>query len=433
LIKVLILCNDFPPLNSIGAYRPYSWFKFFKKYNVEVVVITKNWQKGYSSDQEIAQNVTEQSTFSELPEGIIIRVSQSQLFTEKLFAKWGSKRFVLFRKGLTFLFKIFSFLHPKFDKHFPIYLTAKKFLSENEVDYIIATSEPFILFKYAHNLSKEFNVKWVADYRDGWFHDHTTNFKKDIFTKLLQYYELFFEKLYVKSSHLIITVDSFLEKKLKDMHNKTTKVITNGFDRFYDFPIKEKTAKKLILTHLGTLANNQKVEIFLEALKLIVKENNSIDVLLEVNFIGLEYNQAQYNRVMKYDSTLQEIINTTPRISQEKAVNLASNANYFLSFTDPKYSAIYAKNYEYIAIKRPILVIPDDNGLLSKFVKQLNAGFILNNVNDIINFINDELENMSNNGFTRSKYELNEIAAQKYLRENQAKELADTLNYFTKK
>ena len=42
-MKVLVLCNDFTPLNSIGAQRPYSWFKYFKKYGAEITAITKNW------------------------------------------------------------------------------------------------------------------------------------------------------------------------------------------------------------------------------------------------------------------------------------------------------------------------------------------------------------------------------------------------------
>ena len=41
--KVLILCNDFPPVNSIGADRPYSWYNYFREFNIYPVIITKNW------------------------------------------------------------------------------------------------------------------------------------------------------------------------------------------------------------------------------------------------------------------------------------------------------------------------------------------------------------------------------------------------------
>ena len=45
--KILILCNDFPPVNSIGADRPYSWYKYFHEFNLYPIVITKNWQNEY--------------------------------------------------------------------------------------------------------------------------------------------------------------------------------------------------------------------------------------------------------------------------------------------------------------------------------------------------------------------------------------------------
>ncbi len=43
--KVLIIAYDFPPLNSVGAKRPYSWYKYFKKYNVYPIVITRTNSK----------------------------------------------------------------------------------------------------------------------------------------------------------------------------------------------------------------------------------------------------------------------------------------------------------------------------------------------------------------------------------------------------
>ena len=41
--KILILYVDFPPINSIGAERPHSWYKYFHEYGLNPIVITKNW------------------------------------------------------------------------------------------------------------------------------------------------------------------------------------------------------------------------------------------------------------------------------------------------------------------------------------------------------------------------------------------------------
>ena len=52
-MKALILCNDFPPLNSIGAQRPYSWYKYFKRYGIDVTVITQNWSKNSATVYDV--------------------------------------------------------------------------------------------------------------------------------------------------------------------------------------------------------------------------------------------------------------------------------------------------------------------------------------------------------------------------------------------
>jgi hypothetical protein len=43
MIKALILAHDFPPLNSIGARRPLSWYNYFYENGIYPVVITKDW------------------------------------------------------------------------------------------------------------------------------------------------------------------------------------------------------------------------------------------------------------------------------------------------------------------------------------------------------------------------------------------------------
>ena len=79
-------------------------------------------------------------------------------------------------------------------------------------------------------------------------------------------------------------------------------------------------------------------------------------------------------------------------------------------------------------LKKPILVIPDDNGVLSLFVRELKAGIILNTRKEIIDFIFCAMELFKNNDYNWvPKYELDENASRQYLRENQTKELVTTL------
>ena len=71
-MKALILCNDFPPINSIGAERPYSWFLYFKENGIEPIVITKNWlSNGSSRFNDVADKTVSEKTKN----GLIIKSS----------------------------------------------------------------------------------------------------------------------------------------------------------------------------------------------------------------------------------------------------------------------------------------------------------------------------------------------------------------------
>ena len=43
IYKVLIFAHDFPPLTSIGAMRPESWFNYFKEFGLHPIIVTRNW------------------------------------------------------------------------------------------------------------------------------------------------------------------------------------------------------------------------------------------------------------------------------------------------------------------------------------------------------------------------------------------------------
>ena len=51
--KALIIAQDFPPLNSIGAQRPYSWYQYFPENNIYPIIFAKNWNSHNSDSIEI--------------------------------------------------------------------------------------------------------------------------------------------------------------------------------------------------------------------------------------------------------------------------------------------------------------------------------------------------------------------------------------------
>lgn len=431
-MNVLIICNDFPPLNSIGAQRPYSWFKYFADFGINVTVITKNRGEGSSkpediiTDQNFKERVEEQTD-----KGKVIGVPHKLLLPEKLINKYGMDRYTLLRRPLTLIYRFLSFLFPFFDKHSYLYTEANNYVKNNPVDIIVTTGEPFILFKYGHKLKRKFkHIKWVADYRDGWYFNHITIRLTGFLHKLTREYEYYFEKKYLKNSDLVVTVDPMLENRFKDLHQKPTAVVYNGFWEYFvpKSVIRSSTngENPLILTHLGTLTPGQRVEFLLTAVKKLIGQKRILPGDLIIRFVGLKYYEDREQRVLNYDKEVSKYIDSTLRVPRDEAMEMTYHSDFVLAFTEAKYTAIYAKNYEYLAAKRPVLVLPDDNGLLRDFVSNLEMGLIFNDVEKLCDFLEEKVE-QKKRGELKSDHTVDIRKADFYSRENQTKVFANIL------
>jgi len=386
-MKVLILCNDFPPLNSIGAERPYSWFKYFKENGIEPIVITKHWISEVANPIDALNNINDKKVFEDYELGDVIRVPHSFILSEKIIKKYGILRFIKYRKFITFIYKFLSFHSFYFDQHKYIYKEAVTYLKYNKVDVVITTGEPFILFKYGMKLKKRFDVKWIADYRDGWYLNHVTSISSNFLIKILRWNEFRCERKYMKYVDVISTTDPILTRKLGTLFHKKSILIYNGFWNFYEKTTHDKESSKLVLTHTGTLTPGQRIEFLLQAVKELLDENRISENDIEIRLIGLDYYIEQKERVYSYSENLRNIIVTSERVPHKEAIQYNLNSDFLLTFTEEVNSTIFAKTYTYIACKKQILVIPDDNSILGNLVKENSLGQTFQNINELKEFL----------------------------------------------
>ena len=140
--KILILAYDFPPYVSVGGLRPYAWHKYFRKFGLEPIVVTRQWDPvrqnalDYIAPSEFSTVITEETQW-----GIVVKAPYKPTVSNRLLLKYGASRFKLLRKTLTFLTECLQFVLPVGPKR-PIYLAAKAFLLQNQVDFIIGSATP---------------------------------------------------------------------------------------------------------------------------------------------------------------------------------------------------------------------------------------------------------------------------------------------------
>jgi hypothetical protein len=299
-------------------------------------------------------------------------------------------------------------------------------MKHNKVDVIIATGEPFILFRYAHLLSKKYNTLWIADYRDGWFLNYVIRQQKGMFARLMRQYEKWIEVNLLKTVNTITSTDPILSSALGAMHHKPHKVIYNGFEKYYETLAHPSETLPLTLTHSGTLTAGQRAEILLQAIKELLHENKITSREIRLQLIGIEYFPEQHRRFTQFTGIPPECIYTTPRVSRQEVVHINQSSDYLLIFTDKKFKWISAKAYEYLACKRPIMVMPDDYSIMASLVRSLNAGIVLNEVEEIKEFILKAIA-IKRKQLPAEQYNFLEQDALFYTRLKQTEVLADHL------
>lgn len=392
-MKVLIICNDFPPINSIGAERPYSWYKYFHKHNIDVTVVTKNWKTGIVNPNDVVGNISNETKVENDAHGKIVRTPHNGILPEKMILKYGIDRFAFVRRIFTFVYKLLSFHILYYDQHKHLYLTAKKMMQHESFDAIITTGEPNVLFRYGYLLKRKFpNIMWIADFRDGWFFDHVSSLNKSILNKVIRKHEYLLEKKYLSIVDIISSVDPILCGRMEQLHSKKTLCIYNGFWEYYSKENDSLTSNKLVLTHTGTLTPGQRVEFLLEAVEELLHEKRISTNDIEIRFIGIEYFTEQTNRIRRSSESFSAAVVTTPRIPKNEAIQHNLDADFLLSFTEEKNKAIYAKTYDYIACKKEILVLPDDESILGELVKEHQLGHVFQNKSELKNFIVQQVE-----------------------------------------
>jgi len=430
-LKLLILCNDFPPLNSIGAQRPYSWYKHLREFGIEPVVITKNWKGHSSTPVDVLRNAGDKNVAVEKTEyGTVVRVPFETTPSERMLLRHGPHTRRYERKGYTLSYRLASFFSARFDAHRHILNEADKYLSENHVDGIITTGEPFILFRYCYLLHNKHRLPWIADYRDGWKLNYVRRRLRDPLNLFQTWYEFQFEKRYVRTAACITTIDPILAASLADLHRKPVEVVYNGFDGFYDGPRESPSpGVPLVINHTGTLTPGQRVETLLQAVKELLAEHKIQSREISLRFIGLDYFPDQCERVKRFDPTVATCIETTPRIPRADVLRMNCGADYQVTFTEETFKMINAKTYDYLAVRRPVLIVPGDGSILTKLIDDLQAGESLNTVAEVKSFIHQAVER-KRKGLVIAPYPLREEAALFYTRRQQAKRLADVVRKY---
>lgn len=359
LRKVLILANDFPPLNTVGAQRPWSFFKYLKKYGYYPIVVTRHWNENQVTTELKHRPSDRQELEVETNEcGTIYRVPFKGDIRDWLIVRYGLNRMNALRKILTFFLTIGRYWLPRMDNLDAIRKQALEICKREKIDFIIATGEPFILFRQAELISRRKGIPWVADYRDGWSTNNNRVNNNSSLERLVLLYEKWVEVRTVRSASFFTTVSRQIVNQLVALTGNQGVEIQNGAN-IEDYRQERDVPDGVFrLVYTGILYNCGYLDIFCEGITRFIEEEKPTSFLIQ--FVGIESgieNAAQ--KILAMAQKYPKYIQVIPRVPPAVAAKYQINATVLLSLLPGSQArgVMGAKTYGYAVSRNPIITI----------------------------------------------------------------------------
>lgn len=415
--KVVILAYDFPPNKSIGGARPESWMLHLEGLGIKPYLVSRIWEEPLDKDVDVVRPTSTKKVIE--PDKIFVQFKPR--LRDRLLLKSNQNTLILLvRKLLTLVAKFTDLvLLPNVYKE--IQKEADELIKRENVDVVIATGEPFLLFKVANNLAKKNKIKWVADYRDCWTSQRVVKDLGGLDRLVMKYYTSQFEKSIVSNASLITTPAPSYARDIQSIFpNKKVEVVYNGY--FNEKVSSEVLATQqessvLTLAYIGILYPHQKLELFLQGVSNACSQTQQ---KLKIVFYGLDFYPQQRVRVEAFEMPSSVNVVFTPKIPYSELIKKLKESNVCVALSEEGADWLNTKIFDYLLANREVLLVENDKGILEKIIEDTKSGKSLTNADEIAQYIRTKLEEFEKNGKIKEP-----DIAQGYSRFDQSKRLAE--------
>lgn len=364
-MKILLVSHWFPPMNLIGAVRPYWIARHLADSGHDVVVL-----RARSSN---APNNNPLNT-----DGFRVIDIPTHWAARLLEPNNNSNKINRIIKG------IFRQLF------FPDYFSGmKKLYLKSAIDLknsgfqpeaVISSALPFSVHTAACSIAKKLKCNWVADNRDLW-----ANSPYHRRPKLLRIIDLAYEAKILNNANLVTVIGKRMAESMKQIIKDKSKVhvVRNGADinNLSSSFIEEKNnCKNISFVYTGTLYGG------VRDITPLLSSLADIDVDCNVDFYG-----AEKLCVDAYKSNFPNLNIAYYDAKPKKQIKeIQSGATFLvvaLGNSDFEKGVLTGKFFEYAECRVPIIAICDEDSELADIIKEANIGIATREPTKIYHFI----------------------------------------------
>lgn len=376
-MQILLISYYYPPCNSIASNRVVSIVECLTAAGYKVTVITRGWSGNENTwNTFLNDSPNNEPKKAEIKNGTIIYLP---------YRSYTPSNNLFIRKFKT----LFNLLSGKFNPEvnsldFYEYIWKNK-TELGEFDFLITSAPPLNIVYLGSKIYKLFpNIKWICDFRD--LQNHILLSKKPRLNKFQRFEHSiikYYLKRWLKSAYLCTVASEPFASFLNTLNVKS-ELVLNGFDINMFNSLDKINTDLFEITVLGTIYPHQEIDFFLSTLELFIKDKDSNRV--RVNFIGT-------NSIPEVASTinkrLDKFCETTDKIPIKQALNIGSRSAVLIYPGWKGYKGMYSgKFFDYLALRRPILIAPSDEDVLERILFNLGNGMAAKTIEEGCSYLN---------------------------------------------
>lgn len=428
--RALIITYYWPPCGGAPVQRWLKFSKYLREFDWEPIIYTAENGEYPMLDVELEK---------EVPEGVEVlrqpvwepysiykkftgKKSEEKLKPELVTATKKSplkENLAIWVRG--------NFFIPDARKYWrkPSVSYLREYLKNNHVDVIISTSSPQTDHLIALDLVKEFNIPWLADFRDPWTKVDYFNELKLSASAEKKHKQL--EQEVLKKADITLTVSWAWAKDFKGLGANHVEVITNGFDT-EDLPKSiSELDKKFTLVHIGNLSKDRNHGALFKAVKSLIDNEKGFAEDFRLRLIG-DVDPSFMANLEKYG--LNSYTDFVGPVSHTEAMTQMFASQVLLLLLGAEDAGrIPLKAYEYMASHRPIAGIGKVESDVASILESTGAGKIIgfSDAEGLQKLLADYYHSYKSETLRAYSKDL-----EKYSRKNLTAALADILNKLTR-
>jgi glycosyltransferase involved in cell wall biosynthesis len=383
----VLISNYFYPCTLTPSQRISYWAQNFHRLGYFPTVITREWTADIKSHFDTKKAVGKEIRHEKFDNYEVYYLPFRPGILDKAYLKWGESNLrplFLFVKFIDVALNSLTLRWTSFANIFPFL----KQLSQNEkFDHLIISGEPFYLFNIGFKAKRQLGIPWVADYRDDWTTNELQRQKGSGFLRnILFNLEAAFEKRWVRTADHIISVSIPYTNRISKFLNVPGITIENGFEEKLLLLKDSILFEPLTVVYSGTIYPAQNISMILDALRLSVRSNTPFRLV----FLGSGFDVKEKKRIEGLvEGALLPYIEVTERLPREEALNFLLKSHVMLGMAYGDMKGIpSSKLYEYIALRKPVLLCPNDHDIMEETLLDTGLGFYADNAADCLREIN---------------------------------------------